>query len=302
MFLRRAVHLLTRSIPRRILAALLSIYLVTYFATAIFVYSDVRASILESDATALNRLADLKYEQLANQIGALATDLTAWSELEVMNDLASGDIDKRVTQALEASKRLYGLAGDIYAFDAGGRLLAMSGGGHAERLPAQWENGGKSLRFIDKHTDPMTQKEIVALSVPVVGTFDQSYRIGTLVLTYPWSSVEALLFGTANTTILLEKGEKGALLEKSGPGKVLAASPPEIVGRVGLRPIIEDEWEGRGMVGGRSVPRGGLVANWQVLMLHDIADATGSLHWVALKLALLGAALAIPIILGCLSG
>lgn len=294
MFLRRGVHLLTRSIPRRILAALLSIYLVTYFATAIFLYSDVRASILESDATALNRLADLKYEQLANQIGALATDLTAWSELEVMNDLASGDIDKRVTQALEASKRLYGLAGDLYAFDAGGKLLAMSGGSHAERLPAQWENGGKSLRFIDKHADPMTQKEIVALSVPVFGTFDQSYRIGTLVLTYPWSTVEALLFGTANTTILVETG---GLLEKSGPAKVLAASPPEIVGRVGLRPIIEDEWEGSGMVAGRSVPRGGLVANWQVLMLHDIAGATGPLHWVAFKLALLGAALAIPIIL-----
>jgi signal transduction histidine kinase len=288
MFLRRGVHLLTRSIPRRILVALLSIYLVTYFATAIFVYSDVRASILESDATALNRLADLKYEQLANQIGALATDLTAWSELEVMNDLASGDIDKRVTQALEASKRLYGLAGDLYAFDAGGRLLAISGGSHAERLPAQWENGGKSLRFIDKHGDPMTQKEIVALSVPVFGTFDQSYRIGTLVLTYPWSTVEALLFGTSNTTILLEK---------SGPAKVLAASPPEIVGRVGLRPILEDEWEGSGMVAGRSVPHGGLVANWQVLMLHDVAGATGPLDWVASKLVLLGAALAIPIIL-----
>src|SRR5579884_154005 len=132
MFLERAGRLLTRSIPRRILAALLSIYLVTYFATAIVVYSDVRGSILQSDATALNRLAELKDEQLANQIGALATDLTAWSELEVMNDLASGDIDKRVAQALEASKRLYGLTGEIYAFDAAGRLLATSGTGRAD--------------------------------------------------------------------------------------------------------------------------------------------------------------------------
>jgi signal transduction histidine kinase len=290
MFLRRALHLLTRSIPRRILAALLSIYLVTYFATAIFVYSDVRASILESDATALDRLADLKYEQLANQIGALATDLTAWSELEVMNDLASGDIDKRVTQALEASKRLYGLAGDIYAFDAGGRLLAMSGNGRADgvhRLPPQWENSGKSLVFIDKHTDPLTQKQVVGLSIPVFGRFDQSYRIGTLVLTYPWSTVEGLLFGTANATILLEK---------SGLARVLAANPPDLVDRVGLHRIQEDDWEGSGVVMGRSAPRSGLVANWQVLMLHDIAVVTGSLHWVAFKLVLLGAALAIPII------
>ncbi len=124
MFLKDAIGLFTRSIPRQILVALLSIYLTTYFATAIVVYSGVRASMLESDAAALNHLADLKYDQLGNQIAALATDLTGWSELNVMNDLASGDIDKRVAQALEAAKRLYGLAGEIYAFDAKGTLLA----------------------------------------------------------------------------------------------------------------------------------------------------------------------------------
>ncbi len=35
-----------------------------------------------------------------------------------MNDLVSGDIDKRVLDTLEELKRLYHLSGDIYAFDA----------------------------------------------------------------------------------------------------------------------------------------------------------------------------------------
>ena len=59
------IGFLIRSIPRRTLAALLTIYFATYVATAAVVYSGVRASMLESDASALNQLAELKYEQLA---------------------------------------------------------------------------------------------------------------------------------------------------------------------------------------------------------------------------------------------
>ena len=74
----------------------MGIYIVTYVATSVVVYSGARTSILESSTAALKQLADLKCDQLANVIEARATDLTAWSELEVMNDLVSGDIDKRI--------------------------------------------------------------------------------------------------------------------------------------------------------------------------------------------------------------
>jgi signal transduction histidine kinase len=291
MYLESAMGLFTRSIPRRILAALLSIYLATYFATALVVYSGVRASMIESDAAALNHLADLKYDQLVNQIGALATDLTAWSELDVMNDLASGDIDKRVTQALEAAKRLYGLAGEIYAFDAKGRLLASSAsariGAGTSRIPSQWQKPAPALFLLDNNKDPSTGDKIIALEIPVFGTFDTDYRIGTLVLTYPWASIERLLFNPANETVLLEK---------SGATRVLAISPPSSGDLIGPSRIRRDDWTGSGMVVGRSAPGSGLVANWRVLMLHDTASATRPLRWVAFKLALLGAALGIPII------
>ncbi len=161
------------------------IYVATYFATAIVVYSGVRASLLESDAATLNQLADLKYEQLANVIRALATDLTAWSEADVMNDLVSGDLDKRITHALEALKRLYGLSGDLYAFNVAGTLVASSNAGISpggERLPAPWQGTADRLTFIAKGADPITGGKIVALEIPVFASFDRSYRIGTLVI------------------------------------------------------------------------------------------------------------------------
>ncbi|HUJ96780.1 MAG TPA: ATP-binding protein [Stellaceae bacterium] len=287
------IGFISRSIPRRILAALLSIYVATYFATAIVVYSGVRASLLESDATSLNQLADLKYEQLVNVIGALATDLRAWSELDVMNDLVSGDIDKRVAETLEALKRLYGLAGDIYAFDAAGKLLASSGAYPIDAsrigLPSQWKSDSPHLVFFDKETDPITRHQIIALAVPVFGTFDRSYRIGTLVMTYPWSSVENQLFGLEYGTLLLEKGEHA---------RVLAANPADLASQTDFDPgRKQDRNLASRFVAGRSLPRSGLLANWQVVTLQASKAATRPLHWVALELALLGAVLGLPIVI-----
>jgi signal transduction histidine kinase len=286
------IGFLTRSIPRRTLAALLSICLVTYLATAVVVYSGVRESMLESDAIALNQLADLKYAQLVNVIGALATDLTTWSELDVMNDLVSGDLDKRVTQTLESLKRLYNLPGHIYAFDAAGKLIASSNEGRigmdGDRIPPQWLNRDKGLALINKQKDPMTGDEVVALEIPIVGNFDKAYRIGTLVVTYSWASIEKLLFSVENGTILLAK---------SGPMRILAANPTGIAERTGfdrIRP--EDNATRVGFVVGRSMPREGLINNWEVVTLQESDAATRPLRQVILELVLLGTFLGIPIV------
>ena len=287
------ITFLTRTIPRRILVAFLSIYFVTYITTAVVVYTGVRASIIESDVTALNQLADLRYRQLVNVIQSLATDLSAWSKLDVMNDLASGDIDKRVTSTLEELKRHYSLAGDIRAFDANGRLLASSReeppGARNTVIPAEWQRHEKGLVLVDKESDPMTAGEIVALDIPVYARFDPNYRIGTLVMTYPWTAIEKQLFSLDNGTVLLER---------TGRKRILASNPADIVERVGAARIWADEVGAHGgFVVGRSVPQSGLVGNWQVVTVQDSDSATRALRWVALQLILLGIFLGVPIVL-----
>jgi signal transduction histidine kinase len=289
----RVLDVLKRSIPARILAALLSIYAVTYGATALVVYSEVRASLLEAEAAALDQFASLKYEQLANFIAALATDLTAWAELDVMNDLVSGDIDKRITQTLEGLRRLYKLSGEIYAFDANGKLIATSSEEGATplgaRLPASWRRQERHLVFIDKASDPLTGQQIVALEIPVFGTFDRSYRIGTLILTCPWSSIEQVVLGLGHATILLERGQ---------PARMLAAIPVEIAARPGFD--LDAVARGRaepGWIVGHSPRRDGLVEDWEIVTLQDTAAATRPLRRVALELLSLGMLLGIPIVL-----
>jgi len=279
-----------RSISRKILVSLVGIYLVTYLATALVIYTGVRSSMLDTQKMALNQLADLKYDKLAGVLGELAKDVTAWSKLEVMNDLVSGDIDKRVTRTLEGLTALYGLTGEIYAFDAAQKLLASSNealsnnAGGAIPMPQGWLTKERGLVLLPKHANPMGGGEIVAMTIPVFGSFAENYRIGTLVLTYPWKTVEKILFSVEVRTVLLETGTHP---------QILATDPPEVAHLAGLDP---GDAANSAYVIGRSAARPGFIGQWQVVILQEARKVTHSLRNVAVKLALLGVMLGIPII------
>src|SRR3989338_6441830 len=112
------------TIARKLLLAFFSIFIITYLVTALVVQSAVRSAVIDSELATLSQLAQLKLGSLNARFEQLATDLRAWTKLDVMNDLASGDVDKRVERALGNLKKDYALKGEIYAFDAAGHMVA----------------------------------------------------------------------------------------------------------------------------------------------------------------------------------
>jgi signal transduction histidine kinase len=268
------------SILRRILAALLSIFFVTYAGTATIVYSSVRASMLQSHRLALNQLAELKYQQLSGDIAALATDVTAWSRLDVMNDLVSGDVDRRVAKALEELKGLYGLPGQIYAFDAGGALIAASTETPATQqrahIPTPWSSGVNGLRLLPHERDVFSGAPALVIELPVFGTFDRNFRTGTLVLTHPWTAV---------TREIAAPDMDVALFESDALDNFLTMAQS----RRGIP-------QGR-IVSGESVGHtGALTSGWRIVASQDEAAVTAPLRSVLYELVLLGALISVPII------
>lgn len=279
----------THTISRRLLGAFFLVFLATYLATALVVLTAVRTAVTKAELGTLAQLAHLKLNNLDARFDQLATDLRAWSKLDVMNDLASGDVDKRVERVLVNLKGDYSLRGALYAFDSTGHLVASSDQRHGNaRLPDIWKPKGQ-LSFVDKHTDPLGGGEIVVLSAPVTSAFSLGYPLGTLVLVYPWSEVRAAL---SEQTLLLRQQTQPVLLASSlkvaDTANVLAA----------LSHADPDGWvkiEGKRYLANSAQNDEGLASGWQVIALRGPESLDHTLNGVALQLAGLCALLAIPL-------
>ncbi len=288
--IRRGVGFFDRSILRKVLVSLLAISIVTYAATALVVFTGVRSAMIESDAAALDRLATLKSDRLVAMLQELTIDFTSWASLDVMNELLTGDANGRVNRTLEDLRRVYALPGAIYVFGETGRLVASSEGAEilreAPSIPEHWKIPNGGLVFLDKHNDPLKGRPIIALSIPIMASFIPNYRLGTLVVTYPWRAIEQLLFSPGTGTILLDNNV---------PPRSLADDRPELAAAASLAASTHTTRVGDIVVG--QAPRmTGALAHWQVLTMKSAGPVAPSLWHVANELLMLGGLLALPIL------
>gem|GEM_PF-352259 len=282
----------TRTIARKLLGAFLLVFVVTYLATAAVVLTGVRTAVTRAELDALSQLAHRKLDNLNAAFAHLATDLHAWSKLDVMNDLASGDVDKRVERTLEDLKKEYDLKGELYAFNAAGKLIASSKRTpEGTTLPPNWRPHDR-LTFVDKHADPLGKGDIVVLSVPVMSAFSAHYRLGTLVLTVPWNQVASRLSGMM---VLLRERPYPVMLASTLPGSLDNGAVTDLIRQRGWMNI-----GGTRYLVNNAHQRRGLIADWQVAVLHTPKSVNHTLGTVALQLAALLFLLALPLTAGIL--
>ncbi|GBG14659.1 uncharacterized protein NMK_2258 [Novimethylophilus kurashikiensis] len=282
----------SKSIGRKLIVSFIAIFVLTYALTASFVYTSVRASMAHSETQSLVHLANQKLELVSSHLSALGTNLRAWSQLEVMNDLINGDVDKRIARTLASLKEQYSLPGDIYAFDTMGKLVAASNPGQMAiggALPPLWKNDQQQLRLIDKHQDPYLPHDIIALSLPLHASFSADFRMGTLVVTVPWSTIVEQ-FHEKNHRIVLYADERRSILFNGGEaGNVTADEMVELTRR-------KDDLMlgGKRYIAGYSESYHTLLNDWHIAALQDEDVAYRPIRLVAFKLIGLGLLLAIP--------
>ena len=304
-----------KSIAGKLLLAFFSVFFATYFVTALVVQGAVRTAVTDSQLDTLSQLAQLKLNSFDARFEQLATNLRAWVKLDVMNDLASGDVDKRVEHTLENLKKDYALNGDIYAFNAQGRLIASSDPlKPGMMLSDAWKSTGKLL-FVNKHPDPVDGEDIVAMVAPVTATFSPDYQLGTLVLAYHWSEVSAelpdqsmLLYRRqdkeqANTdfSILPPKGMSASGGNRQNDfvqmtSKLNFAVPKEEQDTVAHQTGWIKLGSGSFLVNS-AVQNAGILSGWEVVMMRDPGQLSLTVNFVILKLVMLGLVLTLPLFL-----
>lgn len=285
------INWLTKSIIHKLGAAFFAVFIITYALTAFVVYGGARQSIAQTETDALSRFTDLKLSRIGNEFEQLETNLRAWASLEVMNDLISGDVDKRVRRTLEGLKQKYGglNGGEIYAFDVNGTLISASSRAATENvvMPLQWLPVTE-LKMVDKHNNQLAPMPMVAFVTPITASFSPDYKVGYLAVTFPWPSVEKLVFDTDHKTLLLHRGSPPSILASdisAGIDARLLDSKKRILSLNGIS-----------YIAGHSHARDQWVPDWQIMALKSEASAFRPLTTIGLELFALGLLLSIPVI------
>ena len=300
-----------QTIARKLLLAFSAVFIITYLVTALVVQGAVRTAVTDSQLETLSQLSQLKLRSLEARFEQLETNLMAWSKLDVMNDLASGDVDKRVEYTLENLKKDYALNGDIYAFNANGRLIASSDRNkEVIALPEAWQAHSR-IAFVNKHADPVDREDIVALVAPVTANFSSDYRLGTLVVAYHWSEVSASL---PDQTMLLYRRDvpkpASPALSVIPPKQKLSSAQESVVlltskldfpvPRESLSDMVQlngwQDFSNKSYLVNGATENTGLLAGWEVVMLRDPDQMYQTVHLVILKLVMLGLLMTLPLV------
>jgi len=129
----------------------------------------------------MTRLINLHLSQLDKEVIFL-------SQLDMMDDIVTEDIDKRITRLLEKKEKDLALDVTLYVIDPTGHIIASSKqnnlGKRIQPMPPKPKHG-----FFQKHQSIYFFSNITA-------SFDPSKRLGTLVLVYPIKNLKLFLTQT----------------------------------------------------------------------------------------------------------
>lgn len=286
------------SLSRRFLLVLAGIFLLTYLSVAATIFASISQHLARSIQSRLTQTAADSVEKCHDVFSRQLIDVQAWAALEVMNDLITGDIDGRIGRTLVQLKKQYALPDHIYVFDDSGKLIASSREEEMPQptvMPPEWHNSNRGAYFVDKHSNPLLGGAGLAFGINVYASFNPELRIGTLVIAYPWRSVETMMNNRASPLLIL--ADNNDTLLYSSPNlpalngnnfKALRLADKEIN-------LLKNSL----LVGIASTATADNPAfpHWTIMALSPREQALQPIRDAALQIVLLGLGIAVPIML-----
>lgn len=140
----------------------LAVSLIPYALTMFLVGNSFRQELFEAATQEMNTQLGLSVERIDQHLQTLHNDMDFLAKSEIMNDIYTKDLDRRISNTLLSKKTDLKIRGDFYLFDTRGVVIASS-----------------DFAMIGKKS---SSKPFV--SVPVFSTFSTE-KSGTLSLVYP---------------------------------------------------------------------------------------------------------------------
>ncbi len=110
----------------KIISLILLVSLVPYIMTMLYFANTLRGEYAANAKEELQTQLSLSIGKIDQYINNLHRDMIFMSHMDVMNDIYSQDVDRRISTLLEQKKRDLSLDGDFYLVDTNNKIIASS--------------------------------------------------------------------------------------------------------------------------------------------------------------------------------
>jgi len=262
-------------------------------------YQNGKKALKDNLGATYQLLAEQTIDKIDRTLYEVYRDVTAWSELEVMDEIIAGDVDGKMTSFLISLSEQYGYFSSINAMNREGLVVASSRpefiGRRFKDSPFFSSAMAKKPYIEDLYFDAMGQEWVISFSFPITAKFQQDKVIG--VLSARWKAEE---LGKL-TQVLPQQGQEGlhariVLVQDdgfviSGPSSRQAGLFENLRIDDALRKAILSDSSGNGyLIGRESGNKPSLIGYarskgyrdfpgmaWRILVLRDVETAFRSI-------------------------
>lgn len=190
------LNALKHSFRLKLLLSLLSVALVPYIVTMVILFVNTQDDLKQSITKDLEFQRSIIVNELESHLKNVQKDFLFISTLQIMDDIQTNDLDKRITTLLEAKKRDLELDGEFVCANTNGVIIAASNSTYiGKNLPIIYKNQTTNL-----HQSALTRTRVISVTKSIYASYDPTSEIGLIVMLYGEKNFDHFLYNLPSRT------------------------------------------------------------------------------------------------------
>jgi len=182
------------SIRTKLFLALFFLTIFPYAVTSFFIFKNEENLLKQNIKNQQIQNLSLIQKNIQNYFSSLRKNLTFWSKAQILDDILTEDIDKRIQIFLDQIKRNYALKGKMFVIDNRGKIIAST-----------------DKEFIGKYINNFpffSSDRYIKISLPVFASFNRR-KIGYMVFILNAHNLKNFLYKNSLSSLSLYNRKTG---------------------------------------------------------------------------------------------
>jgi len=185
-----------KSIVLKTTILFIAVAVTPYLLASLFFSSSLHKALYNEITNGMKTKVGLVRDTIDTRLSLMRANAVAWAGLEVMKDILTDDIDKRIDAVITGLKRDYGITGEMYAINGEGKIVSSTEALYIGKvIDAPWFSKALSgeMLELDAHKSEIDGDQVVSFVVPVKPSIVGYDVIGMILLEYHIESLEDIL-------------------------------------------------------------------------------------------------------------